>query len=242
MIQGLLGKKLGMTQIFDKAGDVIPITVIEVGPCTVLELMAEPKIKVKIGFGEVKEKHLTKPELGYFKKIGVTPRKRIVEFLATDTSEYKVGQEIKSDFFQAGDFVDVSGTSIGKGFQGGMKRWHWDGGPAGHGSMHHRRVGSIGASADPSRTFRGTNMPGHMGCEKVTVQGLRVMGIDAEKNLIWVKGAVPGSKNGDLIVKKSLKKAFRALDEVKEVVIRKVNPMKQSKAKHGGKGKKKGKK
>jgi large subunit ribosomal protein L3 len=228
MIRGLLAKKVGMTQIFDKDGNVVPITVLEAGPCRVLELKDTP-VKVKLGFGEVKENKLDKAQQGFFKKIGVSPMSVVKEFKSTDNSEYQVGQEIKADFFQPGDYVDVTGTSIGKGFQGGMKRWHWDGGPASHGSRHHRRVGSIGASADPAKTERGRNMPGHMGNKQSTVQGLRVMDVDAEKNILLIKGAVPGSKNGYLAVNKSQKRAFRALDEKKVVVEHKLNPMKQSK-------------
>lgn len=236
MIRGLLGKKLGMTQIFDKDGNFVPVTVVEAGPCTVLELKESP-VKVKLGFGSIKESRINKAELGFFKKIGVAPLRIVKEFYSTDNAEYKIGQEIKADFFQPGDFVDVTGTTIGKGFQGGMKRWNWSGGPGGHGSMHHRRVGSIGASADPSRTLRGTNMPGHMGNKKATVQGLRIMGVDIETNTILIQGAVPGHANAILSINRSRKKAFKSLDEKKAFVVRKVNPMKQSKAKAKGKGK-----
>ena len=168
----------------------------------------------------------------------------IKEFTSTDNKNYTVGQEIKVDIFKPGDFVDVTGMTIGKGFQGGMKRWNWSGGPAAHGSMHHRRVGSIGASSDPSRVYRGQHMPGHMGMDKQTTQSLRVMSVDAENNLILVKGAVPGHKNAYLTVNRSLKRAFRSLDEVREVVESKKNPMKQSKAaaKGGGSSKPSGKK
>lgn len=234
MIRGLLGRKLGMTQIFDKDGNVVPVTLIEAGPCTILELMEAPT-KIKLGYGVAKSSRLKKPQEGYFKKVGVDVKKTIKEFPSTTNEEYKVGQEIKVDIFKLGDYVNVSGTSIGKGFQGGMKRWHWDGGPAGHGSMHHRRVGSIGASADPSRTFVGTHMPGQMGNKRVTVEGARVYGIDVEKNIIVLKGAVPGAKNGLVEINRSFKKAWRDLNEEKVVVVHKVNPMKQSKAKAKGK-------
>lgn len=229
MIRGLLGKKVGMTQIFDKEGNIIPVTAIEVGPCFVLALKENP-MKIVLGFESVKENLVNKPRTGYFKKLGVAPLRKTKEFSSTDNKAYTVGQEIKADFFKAGDFVDVSGVSIGKGFQGGMKRWNWGGGPAAHGSMHHRRVGSIGSSSDPSRVYRGQHMPGHMGMDKVTTQNLRVMNVDVENNLILVKGAVPGHKNGYLSVNKALKKAFRSLDEKREVVESKRNPMKQSKA------------
>ncbi len=234
MIRGLLGKKLGMTQIFDKDGNVVPVTVVEAGPCTILEVKESPD-KVKLGFGVEKESRANNAQKGFFKKIGVDPLRIIKEFRSTDNAEYKVGQELKVDLFKPGDFVDVTGISVGKGFQGGMKRWHWKGGPAGHGSMHHRRVGSIGASADPSRTLRGTNMPGQMGSKKATVQGLYVMDVDAESNTILIKGAVPGHQNTILTINLSQKKAFKDPNEVKPFVVHKVNPMKQSKAKAKGK-------
>lgn len=243
MIRGVFAKKVGMTQIFNKEGNVVPVTVLEAGPCYVLGLLDTPHKRVKLGFEAVEESRVKKPQLGYFKKIGVTPLRHIKEFDSTDNSGYTVGQEIKVDIFKPGDFVNVSGTSIGKGFQGGMKRWNWGGGPAAHGSMHHRRVGSIGSSSDPSRVYRGQHMPGHMGMDKVTTQNLRVMAVDVENNLILVKGAVPGHKNGYLSVNKALKKAFRSLDEKREVVESKRNPMKQSKAAaKGGASKPAGKK
>ncbi len=225
-----------MTQIFDKDGDVVPVTVLEAGPCTVLSLQDSP-LRVKLGFASIKESRMKKPLLGYFKKSGIAPLKIIKEFESTDNKNYKIGEELKADIFKAGEYVDVAGTSIGKGFQGGMKRWNWTGGPAAHGSMHHRRVGSIGASADPSRTLVGTNMPGHMGHRRVTAQGLRVMGVDAVANTILIKGAVPGHKNAFLAIYRSKKKAFRPLEEERKAIVRKVNPMKQSKAKATGKGK-----
>ncbi|MCA9408148.1 MAG: 50S ribosomal protein L3 [Candidatus Omnitrophica bacterium] len=237
MIRGMLGKKLGMTQIYDKDGNSVPVTVVETGPCTILELKENP-MRVAVGYGVIKESRSSKPYLGYFKKLNLKPMRVVKEFYSSDNKEYKVGQEIKADFFQPGDYVDVTGVSIGKGFQGGMKRWGWSGGPAGHGSMHHRRVGSISSSADPSRTFRGRNMPGHMGAKQITVQGLRVMGIESENNLLLIKGAVPGHSNAIIQIQRSRKKAYKSLDEKKAVVAHKVNPMKQSKAKAGAKGKK----
>ncbi len=230
MIRGLIGKKLGMTQIFDKDGSILPVTVIETGPCTILELKESPN-KVTLGFDPIKESRAKKPQLGFFKKIGVPAMRVIKEFASSDNKEYKIGQNINVDFFKPGDFVDVQGVSIGKGFQGGMKRWHWSGGPKGHGSMHHRRVGSIGASADPSRTLKGTNMPGQMGNKRATVQGLRVLKVDAENNFLLVQGGIPGHKNATVYICRSAKKAFKSLDEVKPAVVHKVNPMKQSKAK-----------
>jgi len=240
MIRGIMGKKLGMTQIFDTEGNITPVTVVEAGPCTVLGLKDKPKARVVLGYEPIKETRLQKPLLGYFKKLGQAPLKHVKEFESADNKDYKVGDQLKVDLFKAGDFVDVTGTSIGKGFQGGMVRWNWNGGPAAHGSMHHRRVGSIGASSDPSRVYKGTHMPGHMGMDTVTVQSLRVMKVDAEQNLILVKGAVPGHKNGFVVINRSKKKAFRALDEVKvaQSAVKK-NPMKQSKAAAGKTGGKK---
>ncbi len=229
MIRGIMGKKIGMTQIFDTEGNITPVTVVEAGPCTVLGLKDKP-MKVVLGYETVKETRLQKPVLGYFKKIGLPPLKHIKEFESADNKDYKVGDLLKADLFKAGDFVDVTGTSIGKGFQGGMVRWNWNGGPAAHGSMQHRRVGSIGSSSDPSRVYKGQHMPGHMGMDTVTVQSLRVMRVDADQNLILVKGAVPGHKNGVVVINKSKKKAFRSLEEKKEVAAVKRNPMKQSKA------------
>jgi len=236
MVSGLIGKKVGMTQIFDRDGNVIPVTAIEVGPCVVLRIFDSPA-KVLLGFGPVPESKVSKPELGFFKKAGVSPMRVKKEFKSSDNKDYKVGQEIKADFFKAGDFVDVSGISIGKGFQGGMKRWNWSGGPEGHGSMHHRRVGSIGASSDPSRVYRGAHMPGHMGAAKVTTQNIRVMNVDLENNLLLLKGAVPGHKNSIITISKSFKRAYISLDEKKAVSLVKRNPMKQSKSAAKGKGK-----
>ena len=224
-----MGKKVGMTQIFDNEGNIIPVTALEAGPCTVLGLKENPT-KVVLGYQSVKKNRLNKPVAGFFKKIAVAPLKRICEFASTDNKNYKIGQEIKADLLKPGDFVDVTGVSIGKGFQGGMVRWNWSGGPAAHGSMHHRRIGSNSPSSDPSRTYKGKHMPGHMGMDTVTVQGLRVMRVEVEQNLILVKGAVPGAKNGILVINKSRKKAYRSFDEKKEVVAIKRNPMKQSKA------------
>jgi large subunit ribosomal protein L3 len=240
MIRGIMGKKIGMTQIFDTEGNITPVTVVEAGPCTVLGLKDSATKrgghKVVLGYEAVKETRLKKPVLGYFKKIGLTPLRHVKEFESADNKDYKVGDLLKADLFKAGDFVDVTGTSIGKGFQGGMVRWNWSGGPAAHGSMHHRRVGSIGSSSDPSRVYKGQHMPGHMGMDTVTVQSLRVMRVDADQNLILVKGAVPGHKNGFVVINRSKKRAFRSLEEKKKVSVAvKKNPLKQSKAASGGK-------
>lgn len=234
MISSMLGKKVGMSQIFDAEGNIIPVTAIEVGPCYVLGLKESP-LKVVIGFDEIKESRCTKPRLGVFKKLSVPPLRTIKEVKSTDNSVYTLGQKIHADLFKPGEYVDVIGTSIGRGFQGGMKRHNWMGGGAGHGSMHHRRIGSVGANTYPGRVLRGKTMPGHMGDEQVTVQSLRVMFVDPENNVLLVKGAVPGCKNGLVTVRKSAKRAYRSLDEKKEVVIHKRNPMKQAKASVKGK-------
>ncbi len=202
-MSGLLGKKLGMTQIFGEDGRRISVTAIEAGPCPILAVKEK---SIQLGFDLVKEERMKKPLLGIYKKINVTPRKIIKEFLKESSKEYRIGEEIKVDLFKPGDFVDITGTSIGKGFQGGMKRWHWHGGPKTHGSTSHRRVGSIGSSTTPGRVFKGHHMPGHMGNRRTTVQNLKVVKIDAQNNLLLVKGAVPGHKKGYLIIKKAKKK------------------------------------
>lgn len=200
---GLLGKKIGMTQVFTDDGKIVGVTVIEIGPCPVLAIKGK---SLQLGFDSAKETSLKKPVSGYFKKLNITPRKFIREVSKDSAVEYKVGQELKVDLFKMGDFVDITGTSIGKGFQGGMKRWHWKGGPETHGSTSHRRVGSIGSSTTPGRVFRGHHMPGHMGNITVTAQNMKVIKVDLENNLILVKGAIPGRKNNYLVIKKAKKK------------------------------------
>jgi len=193
----ILGKKIGMTQIFTEDGRMIPVTAIEAGPCAVLKVSEKT---VQLGFDQVKESRVKKPQLGVFTKAKVSARRFIREVGKDSGREYKVGDELKADLFKAGDFVDVRGISLGKGFQGGMKRWHWSGGPMSHGSTSHRRVGSIGSSTTPGRVWKGHHGAGHMGNVRVTVQNLEIVGADAEKNLLLIKGAVPGHKNGYLIV------------------------------------------
>lgn len=237
MISGLLGKKIGMTQIFDKEGNIIPVTALEVGPCYVLGLKEAPKKKVVLGFDEVRESRSVKPRIGFCKKANAPVLRTVKEFLSSDNAGYQLGQKLAADIFRPGDYVNVIGTSIGRGFQGGMKRHNWRGGSGGHGSMHHRRIGSVGANTFPGRILKGKTMPGHMGDVRVTVQNLRVLQVDVENNMILVHGAVPGCKNGLVTVERSTKKAYRSLDEKKEVVIHKRNPMKQAKAAAKGKGK-----
>ena len=200
---GLLGKKLGMTQVFSDDGKLISVTAIEAGPCPVLAVKEK---SIQLGFELAKENRLKKPLLGYFKKMNIAPRKVIREVLKEPNKEYKVGEELKVDLFKPGDFLDITGTSKGKGFQGGMKRWNWSGGPKTHGSTSHRRVGSIGSSTTPGRVWKGHHMPGHMGNCKVTLQNLQVVKVDLQNNLLLVKGAVPGSKDSYLIIRKAKKK------------------------------------
>jgi len=200
---GLIGKKIGMTQVFTADNSQVGVTAIQAGPCPVL--MVKDK-NIQLGFEPVSEKSLKKPQLGFFKKLNISPRKVIKELSREANVEYKVGDELKVDLFIEGDFVDVSGISLGKGFAGGMKRWNWKGGPRTHGSTSHRRVGSIGSSTTPGRVFKGHNMPGHMGAEKVTVQNLKVIRVDLANNLLLIEGGVPGYKNGYLVITKAKKK------------------------------------
>lgn len=191
-----------MTQIYDESGKLTAVTVIEAGPCPIIAVKDK---NIQIAFGEAKEKSLTKPVLGIYKKAGVTPRKILREVPKNQSELYKLADELKVDMFSAGDKVDIIGISIGKGFQGGMKRWHWDGGPKTHGSTSHRRPGSIGSSTTPGRVWKGHHMPGHMGDVQVTVAGLRVVRVDSGKNLLAVKGAVPGYKNNYVVIRKTTK-------------------------------------
>ena len=209
MNKGLIAKKLGMTQIFDEKGAVIPVTVLEAGPCTVVQIKNEETDgykAVQLGFGDVKEKNVTKPVKGHFNKAKVAPKKHVREFRLDNTEDFKVGNEIKADVFQAEDMVDIQGTTKGKGFQGVIKRHGQHRGPMGHGSMYHRRPGSMGACATPGRVFKGKKLPGHMGNVTVTIQNLKVVRVDLDKNVILVKGSVPGPKGAILKVKNAVKK------------------------------------
>lgn len=203
---GLLGRKIGMTQIFGENGHPMPVTVIEAGPCPVLQVKTAARDgyeAIQLGFGEIKERRATKAAQGHAKKAGTMPRRFIREFRLPTVAEYQPGQVLTVELFQVGDQVDVTGTSIGKGFQGGVKRWHWKGGPMTHGSMSHRRPGSIGSSAFPSRVWKGHHMPGHMGDERKTVQNLPVVGVDKEQGLLLVGGGVPGPEMGYVAVRKA---------------------------------------
>jgi len=207
---GILGRKIGMTNIFDNNGRVVPVTLIEAGPCFVVALKTKEKdgyAALALGYGEVKEKKVTKPQKGIFDKIKITPKKIIKEIRLKAPTTHKIGDEIGVNVFKVGDYIDVSGRTIGKGFQGGMKRWNWSGGQAGHGSMFHRAVGSIGASSYPSRVHKGKTMPGHMGAVMRTVQSLEVMDVDAEKKLLAVRGSVSGHKDTLLFIRHAKKRS-----------------------------------
>jgi len=208
MKKAILGKKIGMTQIFDENAKMVPVTVIQAGPCVVVQkkiVETDGYDSIQVGFGDVKEKALTKPEKGHFAKADVPYKKHLKEFRLDDISAMNVGDEIKADIFASGEKIDISGITKGKGFQGVIKRWNQSRGPMSHGSGYHRRPGSMGACSDPSRVMKGKHLPGHMGVEKVTIQNLEVVKIDVEKNLILVKGAVPGNKGGLVILKDSTK-------------------------------------
>ena len=208
MKKGLIGKKLGMTQIFDEKGNVVPVTVIEAGPCVVAQVKTvetDGYNAIQLGYGEVKTKHINKPEAGHFAKSKLENKKHLREFRLEDISNFKVGDEIKADVFAAGENVDIQGISKGKGFQGVIKRHGQHRGPMGHGSMYHRRPGSMGATSTPGRVFKGKKLPGHMGRVLVTIQNLDIVRVDMDKNVILVKGSVPGAKGAILKIKSSVK-------------------------------------
>ena len=208
MKKGIIGKKIGMTQIFDENGNVIPVTVIETAGNIVTQIKTEETDgynSIQLGYGEVKDKHINKPEAGHFAKAGLAKRKHLREFRLDSIEGYKVGDEVKTDIFQAGERVDIQGTSKGKGFQGVIKRHGQSRGPMGHGSMYHRRPGSMGSTSTPGRVFKGKKLPGHMGKFTVTIQNLDVVRVDTDKNVILVKGSVPGPKGAILKVKSTVK-------------------------------------
>jgi len=210
MLNGLLGKKLGMTRIFTEDGRWIEVTLLEAGPCTVVQRKTSEREgyeAVQLGFGDIEDRRVKKPLRGHFAKMGVAAKRALREFRVTKDDGYKAGDEIRVDIFQAGDRVDVSGTSKGKGFAGGIKRHHWSGGPGAHGSNFHRAPGSIGQSADPGRVIKGKTLPGHMGDARITTQNLEVVGVDVTKNLLVIRGCVPGADGGLVIVKKCSKAA-----------------------------------
>jgi large subunit ribosomal protein L3 len=198
---GILGTKLGMTQIFDETGVAIPVTIVQAGPCTITQIKSKQTdgySAVQVGYGEVAEKALTKPELGHLAKSGAAPLRHLQEYRLEDASQYELGQQIKADAFEAGQIVDVIGTSIGRGFAGYQKRHNFKRGPMAHGSKNHRLPGSTGAGTTPGRVYPGKRMAGRLGNTQVTVRKLTVVRVDAERNLLLIKGAVPG-KPGALL-------------------------------------------
>jgi len=206
MKKAILAKKVGMTQIFVENGEMIPVTVVEAGPCVVVQkktVETDGYDAIKVAYGEVKEKHLTKPQVGEYKKADTEIKKHMREFRLDDTSSYNVGDEIKVDIFAEGDKIDISGVSKGKGFQGVIKRHGQHRGPMSHGSMYHRRPGSMGGCSNPGRVYKGKNLPGHMGNVNVTVINLDIVKVDTDRNLLFIKGAVPGNKGGLLYIKDS---------------------------------------
>jgi large subunit ribosomal protein L3 len=208
---GLLGRKVGMTQVFDREGRAVPVTVVEAGPCTIVQKKALDKDgyeAIQLGYLPVQPKRVSKPLSGHFSKAKVPPMRHLQEMRLHSAAEYQIGQTLTVSLFAEGEEVVVTGTSKGRGFQGGVKRWGYRGGAKSHGSMFHRAPGSIGASSFPSRVFKGHHMPGRMGGEQVTVHGLHVVRRDADRNLLLIRGAVPGPQGGLLTVRKLGKDAL----------------------------------
>ena len=208
MKKAILTTKVGMTQVFSEDGVLTPVTVLQAGPCVVTQVKTvenDGYSAVQVGFGDIREKLVNKPKKGHFAKAGVTATRFLKEFRLEDAESYTLGQEIKADVFAAGDKVDATAKSKGKGFQGAIKRHGQSRGPMAHGSKYHRHAGSNGSATTPGRVFKGKHMPGHMGAVRVTVQNLEVVSVDAEKNLILVKGAVPGPKKSLVMLKESVK-------------------------------------
>lgn len=206
---GMLGKKIGMTNIFNESGKNVPVTLIEAGPCHVLQVKTKATDgydAIQIGFGAKREKLVKKVDMARFKKAGVGGLRFVRELRVKDPAPYKTGQKIEIDIFAKGDYVDVTGTSIGKGFQGGVRRWNWKGGPGGHGSMFHRAIGSIQSGARLGRVTKGHHLPGHMGVDRITIQNLEVVDVDKANNLIAVRGSVPGHKNSFLMLREARKR------------------------------------
>lgn len=208
MRKGILGRKIGMTQVFTAEGNIVPVTVIEAGPCVVLQKKSEDTdgyVAIQLGFADKKEKRANKPEKGHAQKAGTTAKRYIREIRDVDLNQYEVGQEVKADIFAEGEMVDVTGISKGKGFAGAIKRHNQARGPMAHGSRYHRGPGSLGSIA-PNRVFKGQTLPGRMGGERVTIQNLEVVKVDPERNLLLVKGAIPGPRNSFVTVRSAVKK------------------------------------
>jgi large subunit ribosomal protein L3 len=210
-VKGILGEKLGMTQVWDENNKVVPVTVVKAGPCVVTQVRSadvDGYSAVQLGFGQIDPRKVNKPQAGHYAKAGVTPRRHLVELRTDDASEYTVGQELGPDVFEAGQTVDVAGTSKGKGFAGTMKRHNFKGVSASHGAhRNHRKPGSIGAGSTPSRVFKGLKMSGRMGGDSVTMQNLTVHAVDTDKGLLLIKGAIPGSVGSLVFVKTAAKGA-----------------------------------
>lgn len=210
MKKAILGRKIGMTQIFEENGTVIPVTVVEAGPCSVVQVKTvenDGYNAAVLSFGEIREKNANKPKKGIFAKVNLPVKRYLREIRQEEAVDTEVGSEIKADVFAIGDMVDVTGTSKGKGFQGVIKRHGQHRGPMGHGSMYHRRPGSMGAASSPGRVFKGKKLPGHMGCETVTIQNLEIVRVDLDKNVLLIKGSVPGAKGALLKIKQTVKSA-----------------------------------
>ena len=208
MKKAIVATKIGMTQVFDENGVMTPVTVLKAGPVFVTQIKTEENdgySAVQVAYGDIREKLLTKPVKGHLAKAGVDNKRFITEFKFENADEFELGQEIKADIFEAGDLVDVSAKTKGKGFQGAIKRHGQSRGPMGHGSKFHRHAGSNGSASDPSKVFKGKKMPGQMGAVNVTIQNLQVVRVDAEEGLLLIKGAVPGPKKSTVIVKEAVK-------------------------------------
>lgn len=207
---GLLGRKIQMSQVFNsESGDVMPVTIIEAGPCVIVQKKIQDRDgynSLQLGFKNVAENKINKPLTGHFKKAGIKSKQYLREFRVSDIDNYEIGQEVKVDIFKEGDYVDISGISKGKGFAGVVKRYGWRGGKASHGSMFHRAPGSLGQSSEPSRVYKGHGLPGRMGGEQVTIHNLKIVKIDLDQNKLLIKGAIPGRRGGLLMIKKAVKK------------------------------------
>lgn len=213
MAKGILGKKIGMTQVFSPAGTLVPVTVVEVTPSVVLQkktLETDGYVAVQLGFGE--KKHFTKPEAGHSKKANTTPKRFIKEIAGEELNQFELGASVSANIFKEGEFVDITGTSKGKGFQGTVKRHNMRIGPKAHGSKYHRGIG--GNAVDYAKMFKGRKMPGRMGGGTITVQNLEIVKIDLTKNVLLVKGNVPGPKNGYVVIRNAVKKGTPLINEV----------------------------
>ena len=209
-MKSIMGRKLGMTQLFKEDGTVVPVTVVEAGPCVVTQkktVETDGYNAVQLGYGDIREKLVTKPVAGHIKKSGAPLKRTLREYRVEDVNAFELGQEIKVDVFSEGDIVDIKGTSKGKGFQGTIARYGFARGPMTHGSHNKRKPGSIGACADPGKVIKGKRMPGHGGSKTTTIQNVQVVGVDVDKNVLLVKGAVPGAKGGFVSITKAIKQS-----------------------------------